>query len=158
MKGEFFRALAEEAAEFALEDGPSFARDHRYNVRGRFGALYFGDRVEVCRATLQARGYLTARATRYVLLSFDIRVPHILDLTDPASYRLLGITRADLLKSKEIPLAYDLPNILAMGAYRSGRIRGILAPDVSETGSSLALFPARLLAKDLVKLKSQGPF
>ena len=153
VRGVFHRAVPEAAVGHALEDGPSYTFQNRYNVAGRFGALYFGDRVEVCRATLEKRGLLPTRRLRFVLLSFEIRVDRVLDLGDPATSDMLDIDRDDLVAPRGTASAYRITQTIAAAAYDSGRIRGLLAPDATLAGNSLALYPARLLTKDFVRHK-----
>jgi hypothetical protein len=114
--------------------------------------------MEVCRATVQAQGLLTARARAYVLLEFDIRVDRILDLTRPETLKTLDLAAGQLLRSSEEPSAYEVPHAVAFAAYTSGRVAGILAQDATQTGSTLALYPARLLSKDMIRLKQTIPF
>ena len=153
IRGAFYRAVPAAAAGFALEDGPSYTFRNRYNVPNQFGALYFADQAAVCKATLEKRGLLGSRRLPFVMLSFDIRVDHILDLTQRDTWSLLGVTRADLIMLRPTPNAYRTTHAIALGAYESNRIWGLLAPDATECGNSLTLFPARLLAKDFVRLK-----
>jgi len=54
------------AADYALEDGPSYLFNNRYNIPEQFGALYFGDRAEVCKATLEKRGLLASKVDEQV--------------------------------------------------------------------------------------------
>ena len=155
LSGVFYRVVPEPAAEFALEDGPSYTYKNRYNVANQFGALYFGDRAEVCKSTLEKRGLLTARRLPHVLFSFDVHVDHILDLTHPESWKLLGVQKEELVEPRNTPTAYETTQTLAAAAYHAGRIRGLLVPDATETGHSLVLYPARLLARDFIRVKDQ---
>ena len=152
ISGSFFRAVPAHAADYALEDGPSYLFNNRYNMPEKFGALYFGDRAEVCKATLEKRGLLSSRRVPYVLLSFDIQVDGILDLTDLYILKLLQIHREDLVMTREKPGAYDTSQELAGAAYHSERIPGMYVPDASETGNTLVLYPGRLLAKHFIRL------
>jgi len=151
VSGTFFRTVPEQSADYALEDGPSYVFNNRYNIPGQFGALYFGDRAEVCRTTLEKRGLLAARRAPYVLLSFDIQVDGILDLTDPHILKLLQIHREDLVHTREKPGAYDTPQKLAGAAYSSMRILGLYVPDASETGNTLVLYPGKFMAIHFVR-------
>lgn len=153
--GVFFRAVPDYAADYALEDGPSYVFNNRYNIASQFGALYFGDRAEVCKATLEKRGHLANRRVAYTLLSFDVHVEGILDLTDPGVLQLLRIHREELLHTREQPSAYLTPQAVAMAAYQSGRTCGLSAPDVTETGNTLVLYPARIITRDCVRYKGQ---
>lgn len=158
VSGVFFRAVPEHAAQYALEDGPSYVFNNRYNIANQFGALYFGDRAEVCRATLEKRGLLPNRRMMHVLLSFDVSVDGILDLTNPEVLGRLGIQRMDLVRTREHPAVFDTPQSIAMAAYNSKRVRGLYAPDATETGDSLVLYPALLLASNLVSYKERIAF
>lgn len=152
ISGPFFRAVPAHAADYALEDGPSYLFKNRYNIPEQFGALYFGDRAEVCKATLEKRGLLASRRVPNVLLSFDIQVDGILDLTDLHILNVLQIHREDLVRTREKPGAYDTSQELAGAAYHSERILGLYVPDASETGNTLVLYPGRLLAKHFIRL------
>jgi hypothetical protein len=152
-----YRAVPESAADFALEDGPSFPSHNRYNLQGRFGALYFGDRPEVCRATLLARGYLPTRSRPHIIMSFDAQVEGILDLSQPETITALGIERRDLVCLSDIPDAYAVPNAIALAAYCTETIRGLWAPDATETGRTLTLYPAKLLATHFIRPKERIP-
>ena len=152
ISGHFFRAVPAHATDYALEDGPSYLFKNRYNIPEQFGALYFGDRAEVCKATLEKRGLLASRRVPNVLLSFDIQVDGILDLTDLHILKLLQIHREDLVRTREKPGAYDTSQELAGAAYHSERILGLYVPDASETGNTLVLYPGRLLAKHFIRL------
>ena len=158
LSGVFYRVVPEPAAEFALEDGPSYTFKNRYNVANQFGALYFGDRAEVCKSTLEKRGLLAARRLPHVLLSFDVHVDHILDLTHPESWKLFGVQKQELVEPRNTPTAYETTQAIAVAAYHAGRIRGLLVPDATETGNTLVLYPARLLAKEHIRLKEQSVF
>ncbi len=152
VSGHFFRTVPAHAADFALEDGPSYLFNNRYNIPKQFGALYFGDRAEVCRATLEKRGLLASRRVPYSLLSFDIQVDGILDLTDTDILKLLQIHREDMVRTREKPGAFDTTHELAGTAYESERILGLYVPDASETGNTLVIYPGRLLAKHFLRL------
>ena len=152
ISGSFFRAVPAHAADYALEDGPSYLFNNRYNIPEKFGALYFGDRAEVCKATLEKRGLLASRRVPYVLLSFDIKVDGVLDLTDLHILKFLKIHREDLVRTREKPGAYDTSQELAGAAYHSERILGLKVPDASETGNTLVLYSGRLLAKHFIRL------
>ena len=151
ISGTFFRTVPENAADYSLEDGPSYLFNNRYNIPRQFGALYFGDRTEVCKTTLEKRGLLSTRRIPYVLLSFDIEVDGILDLTDLHILKRLRIRREDLVHTREKPGAYDTPQELAGAAYSSKRILGIHVPDASETGNTLVLYPGKFMAKHLIR-------
>jgi len=75
---------------FHLRADRPYTVGHRYNRAGVFGALYFFDRPEVCRAALTARGLLLGRAHPQVLLTFHITVGKILDLTSFHSLQTIG--------------------------------------------------------------------
>lgn len=155
LSGVYFRAVPEQAADFILEDGPSYLFKNRYNVFNEFGALYFADREEVCRATLEKRGLLSSRRLSYVLISFDIEVDGLLDLTDPDNLKVLKLQREDLVQTREKPKAYDIPQGLAKAAYHSGRILGLHVPDASETGNTLVLYPGRILSRQIVRIREK---
>jgi RES domain-containing protein len=157
IQGIFYRAVPAAAVGYALEDGPSYRFRNRYNVVDRFGALYFADRMEVCRATLEKRGLLGSRALPHILLSFEIDVKSILDLTEPSAWKTLGIERQDLVRSVEQPDAYQTTHRIAELAYAAGRA-GLQAPDATETGQTLVLYPARLVAGTMIRLKGDHPF
>ena len=153
--GVFYRAVPKPVADYALEDGPSYTYQNRYNVAQQFGALYFGDRAEVCKSTLEKRGLLSSRRIPHVLLSFDIHVDHIVDLTLADARKLLGLERGELVAPRTAPQAYETTHAIAMAAYHSGHICGLLTPDATETGNSLVLYPARLLARDFIRLRDR---
>ncbi len=150
--GTFFRAVPAHAADYALEDGPSYFSRNRYNISEQFGALYFGDRAEVCKAALEKRGLLASRRVPNILLSFDIQVDGILDLTDPDIMKLLQIHRENLVQTREKPGAYDTSQMLAGAAYNSNRILGMHVPDASETGNTLVLYPGKILEKHFIRV------
>jgi hypothetical protein len=152
ISGSFFRAIPAHAADYAVEDGPSYLFNNRYNIPEKFGAIYFGDRAEVCKATLEKRGLLASRRVPYVLLRFDIQVDGILDLTDLNNLKALQIHREDLVQTRGKPGAYDTSQELAGAAYHSAGIMGLYVPDASETGNTLVLYPGRLLAKHFIRL------
>lgn len=159
IQGDFYRAVPEPAEDFGLEDGPSFASFNRYNLAQKFGALYFGDRPEVCRATVLSRGHLLGRSLPHALLTFEIDLGKaILDMTDLDVQKRLGIASSQLVQSQEIPGAYETPNHLAHAAYLSGRIKGLLVPDATATGNTLVLYPARVLVGDSIRLKNRSVF
>ncbi len=155
INGAFFRAVPAHAADYALEDGPSYLFKNRYNISEQFGALYFGDRAEVCKTTLEKRGLLASRRVPNVLLSFDIQVDGILDLTDLNIMNLLQIHRENLVQTRDRPGAYDISQKLAGSAYHSKRILGLYAPDASETGNTLVLYPGKILAKHFIRLSAK---
>jgi RES domain-containing protein len=155
VRGVFYRAVPEPAAEYALEDGTSYTYQNRYNAVQQFGALYFGDRAEVCKSTLEKRGLLASRRLPHLLLSFDIDVDHVLDLTHPEAWKLLGLERDELVAPRGTPTAYETTTAIATSAYHSNRIRGLLVPDATETGNTLVLYPARLLARDFIRVKDK---
>lgn len=150
--GTFFRAVPAHVADYALEDGPSYLSKNRYNISEQFGALYFSDRAEVCKAALEKRGLLASRRVPNVLLSFDIQVDGILDLTNLNIMKLLQINRENLVQTREKPGAYDTSQKLAATVYHSERILGLYAPDASETGNTLVLYPGKLLAIHFIRL------
>ena len=156
--GVFYRAVPQPVADYALEDGPSYTYQNRYNVAQQFGALYFGDRAEVCISTLEKRGLLSARRVPHMLLSFEIQADHVLDLTDPDVWKLMGLIRDKLVAPRGVPMAFETTHAIATAAYHSGHICGLLTPDATETGNALVLYPARLLARDFIRVKDQVAF
>jgi len=156
IKGLFYRAVPEPATIYALEDGPSYRFENRYNISNEFGALYFADRAEVCRATLDKRGLLTGRRVPYVLIRFDIEVDDILDLTDPDHLKTFELLPNRLTKTRETPGAYETPQSLAKAAYHSARVLGLWVPDASESGNTLVLYPGRLLARHFIRFRDRA--
>ena len=154
IKGPFYRVVPQSAVLYGLEDGPSYRFNNRYNLAGQFGALYFADREEVCKAILEKRGHLASRMLPHSLLTFDVDVNQILDLTDLKSLSALKIHVEDLLKQADMPDAYDIPHQLSTAVYNEGRVCGLFVPDATRTGNTLVLYPARLLSKDYLRLKS----
>ncbi|MFN0117425.1 MAG: hypothetical protein ACKVQC_03910 [Elusimicrobiota bacterium] len=154
IQGTYFRAVPEDKMKYALEDGPSYKYFNRYNLMDQFGALYFSDKPEVCRATIEKRGLLPHRMKQHVLLSFDIHLHDILDLTDPKVHIHLGLHIEDFLKSSEIPNAYKEPHEFVTNLYSQGDIVGLLCPDVTRTGNTLVIYPARVLSKNFITFKN----
>lgn len=152
IKGIFYRAIPESRASFALEDGPSYQYSNRYNVPNSFGALYFADKPEVCRATIEKRGFLHNRIQPHVLLCFEIDCEGVLDLSNHQLQKILGININDFLKSAEIPGAYDAPQKFSLDMYLKPKISGFLVPDVTNTGNTLVLFPAKLLSNKSIRM------
>ncbi len=154
IQGEFYRTISEQVAQYALEDGPSYQFNNRYNIPEKFGALYFADNPEVCRATLEKRGFLASRTVPFTLLSFEISCNRILDLTDLKTLSHLSIHIEDFLKNSDLPGAYDLPQKFASSIYDQGAINGLFVPDVSRTGNTLVIYPSRVLANTIIRFKS----
>lgn len=154
IQGDFYRSVPEMATDFSLEDGPSYRFRNRYNIEGKFGALYFADNAEVCRATLEKRGLLPDRRLPHVLLTYGIKCENILDLTDLRTLSQLGLRIEEFLKSVEIPDAYAMPHEFSQTVYLNGKVNGLLVPDATHTGNTLVLYPARLLSTQFVSVKS----
>ena len=138
-----------------MEDGPSYRFNNRYNVAGKFGAIYLAGDVEVCRATLEKRGYLAGRMTPHVLLTYEVHCERILDLTDLKTMSVLNLRIEDFLKPSDQPGAYDAPQLFSSAVYDHGAIDGLLVPDVTHTGNTLVLYPGRVLTNGSVRLKER---
>ena len=154
IQGDFYRAVPETATPYSLEDGPSYRFRNRYNIEGKFGALYFADEAEVCRATLEKRGLLPGRRVPHVLISYGIKVANILDLTDLHTLGQLELQIEDFLKSADWPDAYKIPHEFVQAVYLNGMINGLIVPDATHTGNTLVLYPARLISSQFVSVKS----
>jgi len=130
-----------EDAEHIFSAGPSFAHGGRYNRRGEFGAVYFGESAKVCeqeklRQVAGQADWLPPQMVGEV----DADIHQVVDLTNSKNLKTLGLTRDQLTD----PMNLTLPQALAEAARHLG-VRAMLVPSAVCEGKNLVVFEEHLL-------------
>lgn len=114
----------------------------RWNPRGSFAVLYLGTtRNTVIREFHRLANRQRLEASQFLprtLYRYEVKIDAVLNLMQPATRELLGITEASIQADD-----LSLPQSIGEAAYAAGRT-AILAPSAAGAGKALALFPARL--------------
>jgi len=110
----------------------------RYSEPG-VGSIYAGTAVQTSAA--EVRSYPQGIFQPKTLVAGDVRLDGVLDLTDPAALKALGVTRADITQTNHgVNGAYTQTQRIAEWAREQG-YNGILAPSAqSRTGTNLITF------------------
>lgn len=114
--------------------------NHRYSGPG-VGSIYSGTTVDTAAAEVGSyRVWGDAIAPR-VLVGGNVQVAGVLDLTNPAALRALGVTREQITRSSHgVSGSYDLTQRIARWARDQG-YNAILAPSAqNRTGVNLITF------------------
>lgn len=146
--GKVYRQITREHNIFNTSG--SFEKGGRWNVKGKFGAIYTTLTKEGCRAEFErglAIGRISpegARKTRD-MVEIEVNLSRVFDFTRKENLERMGVTRKDL--------ASDDPTIcqlLAMIIYKAG-FEGVLVPSAAGTGTNLVIYPDNLDEKSKLK-------
>ncbi|WP_343239069.1 hemagglutinin repeat-containing protein, partial [Stenotrophomonas sp.] len=116
------------------------AADHRYSAPG-VGSVYSGTTFDTAVAEVNSyRDWGVATAPR-VLVAGNVKIEGVLDLTNPAALRALGVTREQVVMSSHgANGSYDQTQRIASWAREQG-YNAILAPSAqNKTGVNLITF------------------
>ncbi|MBI4242443.1 MAG: RES family NAD+ phosphorylase [Candidatus Rokubacteria bacterium] len=140
LKATFYRMVRAEDADAILSTGPSFAYGGRYNKADEFGALYLSEAPAICeQEKLRQVANRPELLPAQVLGAIEVDIRDVLDLTDAANQRALGISFAQLTD----PLDLTLPQAVAEAARALG-INALLVPSAVAAGKNLVVFEDRL--------------
>jgi len=123
----------------------------RYNPPGEFTVLYLGESENVCKAESSARtnpDFLTSQILGKIEISFE----KVLDLTDDANLKILGLKKKDLMYKKS-ENGWNLTQQIARLAYQT-EVKAILVPSSTRKGNNLAVFDKHI-KKENIKLISK---
>ena len=129
--GSIYRAVPKQYADDAWDiHAGNISASHRYSSTGR-GALYSGTSEESVMAELMHYGIDVDDIT---MVSKDISVQNILDLTNETVRNQLGVSMEQIISN-------DYTITQAIGDFAQGRYEGILVPSArAEDASNLILF------------------
>ena len=141
-EGRIYRFTDPKYANTTWEIHPgNVASDMRYSGLG-LGSVYSGTGVQTSAA--EVRSYALNSNTPFTpkaLVAGDVRIDNVLDLTDPAALRALGVTREQItLSSHGANGSYNQAQRIAEWAREQG-YNGILAPSAqTRSGTNLITF------------------
>lgn len=133
----------------------------RYNFHGTYPVLYLSCDIHTCveettKSFTQA-GTSVAQALPRTIVGVEVRLTRVLDLTDPAVLRLLGITRLRLIRTDWVT-SQDVDGREAFTQNigrlaRDAGLEAILAPSAAlpRTGQNLCIFSDQLLPSSLLR-------
>ena len=127
----------------------------RYNFHGTYPVLYLSCDIHTCveetSKSYQQAGASVAQALPRTIVGVEARLTSVLDLTDPAVLRLIGITRLRLIRtdwitSQESEAREAFTQTLGRLARDTG-VEAILTPSAAlpRTGKNLCIFSDQLL-------------
>jgi filamentous hemagglutinin len=128
--------------------------DMRYSEPG-VGSIYSGTSVQTSAA--EVRSYANEFAFKpKALVAGDVRIDNVLDLTDPAALRALGVTKAQITQSSHgANGSYTHTQRISEWAREQG-YNGILAPSAqNKSGTNLITFDNTVVTN--VKVSPQSP-
>ncbi|KVE28737.1 cell surface protein [Burkholderia singularis] len=127
--GEVYRYTLPEWAPGTWDIYPgNIATDHRYSPVG-VGAVYAGTTPATSAAEVGSYGALEGR----VLVSKNVVINNVLDLTNPAARQALGVTLDQLTSASHGGDAYTAPQAISAWAREQG-YQAILAPSAQNSG------------------------
>jgi len=124
----------------------------RYNPPGEFTVLYLGESENVCKAEINARTNPDLLPSRKILGKIEISLEKVLDLTDDANLKILGLKKKDLMYKKS-ENGWNLTQQIARLAYQI-EVKAILVPSSTRKGNNLAVFDKHI-KKENIKLISK---
>ena len=165
LTGTAFRMVRLEYVGSPLSAIGAFKRGGRYNPRGVFEAMYLADTpftaLREVRAVVEtASGLVGVRTGPSLLLSIDYVLQSVLDLTEPASHKMLETSLEELL-------APWLPATLAGGIAPTQQlgltardletVEALLVPSAQDPrASNLAVFPDRMRTGSSLRVYDQS--
>lgn len=147
-------AFRHQAAEWSYSQPGAGARavGGRWNPPNSFATLYLGLSLEVVEAEFRRLAERSGRNPEDFLprhlLRYEIRLDALLDLTDAAARKELGLSDAQL-RSTDVRICQEIGE----AAHHLGR-EGVLAPSATDAGEVLAVFVERLLPSSRMDLVS----
>jgi filamentous hemagglutinin len=131
------------------------AQNHRYSEPG-IGSIYSGTSVQTSAAEVTSYSQSFSGFKPKALVAGDVRIDNVLDLTDPAALRALGVTKAQITQSSHgVNGAYSHTQRIAEWAREQG-YNGILAPSAqNKSGTNLITFDNTVVTN--VKVSPQSP-
>lgn len=140
LKATFHRMVRAEDSDGVLATGPSFTYGGRYNKAGEFGVLYLSESPAVCeQEKLKQVANQPELLPPQVIGAVEVDIRDVLDLTEAANQKALGISRLELTDSLDL----TLPQAVAEAARALG-INALLVPSAVAAGKNLVVFEERL--------------
>jgi len=140
-EGRVYRFTDEAYANVAWKIHPNNIKEsYRYSEPG-IGAVYSGTSVETSIAEVASYPRNPFNFRPKVLVAGDVRIEGVLDLTDPAALRALGVTRYEITQSSHgANGSYNHTQRIARWAREQG-YNAILAPSAQRaSGTNLITF------------------
>lgn len=136
LKATFYRMVRAEDADAIVSTGASFTYGGRYNRAGEFGALYLSEARALCeKEKLKQVGDQPDVLPPQVIGAIAVDIHDIVDLTDEANQKALGLSAAQLTDQLDL----TLPQAVA-DAARSLGINALLVPSAVAAGKNLVVF------------------
>ena len=155
LEGVAFRLILARYAATALSSIGSLRTGGRYNVRGRFEALYLASSPvtalrEVEALVETAEGLRGVKGPPRILLSVDYRLQTVVDLTNAAMHEALGTTVNELCAPwRPLNATGQVAPTQLLGEviHDDGRIEALRVPSARDPlTDNLVVFPDRLRA------------
>jgi filamentous hemagglutinin len=140
-EGRVYRFSDPKYADKTWEINPNNVNsNYRYSEPG-VGSVYSGTSVQTSAAEVSSYVKPGSPFSPKTLVSGDVRIDGVLDLTDPAALQALGVTREQIIMSSHgTNGAYTQTQWIAKWAREQG-YNGILAPSAqSKSGTNLITF------------------
>lgn len=123
-----------------LSMGASFTYGGRYNKAGEFGALYLSETAAICeKEKVRQAGDNPKLLPPQIVGAVEVDIQDVLDLTDEANIKELGISAQDLVDLLNVALPRDIAD-----AARGLGIRALLVPSAVAPGKNLVIFEESL--------------
>ena len=132
----------------------------RFNFKGAFDVLYLSCDLHTCleetTKSLQRPGFEVAMLLPCVVIGIEVKLRRILDLTNGATRRKLGVTKNSLIatdweKNQNIYHQEAFTQQLGRLAREAG-FEAIFVPSAVTRGKNLDVFPDRLLPGSSLKI------
>jgi RES domain-containing protein len=138
----------------------SLRAGRRFNFKGAFAVLYLSCDLHTCleetTQALKRDGLEVAKILPRILVGVEVKLSRVLDLTDGAVRRKLGIAKKQLIA----PNWMKTQNVDKKEAFtqqigrlvRDAEFEAILVPSAATRGKNLDIFPDRLLRESSLKI------
>lgn len=154
-QGVCFRNVSQKFAhqQDILSAKGSFIRGGRFNLKGTFEVLYLSCDLRTCIEEIitsaERDGFQVEETLPRTAVGIEVKLSRVLDLTDPAVRRRLGITKKNLTAPNWVKSQNAGQEAFTQQIGRLAREAGfeaILVPSAVARGKNLDIFPDRLLS------------
>ncbi len=121
----------------------------RYNVKGKFGALYIGDSQSVCEAEMEQKTSGFRAKFKHKIAKLEISFRRVIDLTNEENCKILNIKKDQLLSEDR-----TLPQSLSYLAYHMG-YEALITPSATGRGENIIVFPDNIKKGSSIKKVSE---
>lgn len=142
-----YRAVFEKFRDMILSTEGNRFYSGRYHLTGEGGILYTSLSKDTAVKEIERHASGAMFLEKLVIAKINIRLDKVLDLTEPSTLVILGLSIGDLISSD-----YSITHAISIKARQSG-FRGLIVPSTVRSGNNLIIFENNLGKGCLIEIE-----